>query len=182
MLDLLYEKYPTLNLYADGGIENGIAKKMSAHKVKMVVSGSFLAKNIADIDSTVFGLKYSGERDIPISRLLIKPFALPVVGMDAELFDIMDAINSGRLGVCFVTDNGKLKGLISDGDIRRAYLRLGRGLFDVTANQVMNSDCFTTDLKLTLEELYQKVSETGKPITVIPIVSNGEFEGAISLR
>ena len=76
MLDLLYEKYHTLNLYADGGIESGIAKKMSAHKVKMVVSGSFLAKNAADIDSTVFALKYSGERNIPISRLLIKPFAL----------------------------------------------------------------------------------------------------------
>ncbi|MDR0643298.1 MAG: CBS domain-containing protein [Treponema sp.] len=182
MLDLLYEKYPTLNLYADGGIESGIAKKMSAHKVKMVVSGSFLAKNAANIDSTVFALKYGGERDIPISRLLIKPFALPVVGAGAELFDVMDTINRGRLGVCFVADNGKLKGVISDGDIRRAYLKLGRGFFDITASQVMNRDCFTTDLRLTLEELYQKISDTGRPITVIPVVNNGEFEGAISLR
>ncbi|MDR1643243.1 MAG: CBS domain-containing protein [Clostridiales bacterium] len=182
MLDTLHERHPSLSLYADGGIEGGIAKQMSSHKVKMVVSGSYLAKNVADMDQKIYELKFGGGSDIPISHLLIKPISLPVVGMKADFLEIIEAINGGKLGVCFVVDNGKLQGIICDGDIRRAYLKFEREIFAETAGQIMNTNYFSADMALTLKDLYLKVLEEEKPISVIPVTSNGEFIGAVSLR
>jgi CBS domain-containing protein len=182
LIDLIHTRFPTLDIFADGGIESGIAKVMSGHGVKLIVSGSFLAKNTANIDTTVFNLKFGGESNIPIVRKMIKPFLLPTIGVDASFFDIIDTINKARLGICFVVDGDHLEGLISDGDIRRAYLKYGRNIFDIKAIDVINRAFFSSDTQTTVEELYRQMSKQDKPITIVPIISNDIFLGAISLR
>jgi ribulose-phosphate 3-epimerase len=182
LIDLIHARFPTLDIFADGGIESGIAKMMSGHGVKLIVSGSFLAKNTANIDSTVYNLKFGGESNIPIVRKMIKPFLLPTIGMDVGFFDIIDTINKARLGICFVLDGSHLEGLISDGDIRRAYLKYGRDIFDISSADVVNREYFRADEHITVEELYRQLSGQDKPITIVPIISDGMFAGAVSLR
>lgn len=46
---------------------------------------------------------------------------LPICSPDARFRDIIHVINKGFLGLALVMDQGKLLGIITDGDIRRAF-------------------------------------------------------------
>ncbi|GAB5456211.1 MAG: KpsF/GutQ family sugar-phosphate isomerase [Henriciella sp.] len=45
---------------------------------------------------------------------------MPLCGPDAAFSDVVEAITAGGFGCCGVVENGKLAGIITDGDIRRA--------------------------------------------------------------
>jgi arabinose-5-phosphate isomerase len=46
---------------------------------------------------------------------------LPMCAPAASFKDVVHAINSGRLGLVMVMDDGRLVGVITDGDVRRAF-------------------------------------------------------------
>ena len=50
---------------------------------------------------------------------------LPVCRPDSRFRDVVQAITRGRLGLALVMDDGDLVGLITDGDVRRAFDRDG---------------------------------------------------------
>ena len=52
-----------------------------------------------------------------------KLFEIPVLDENASLKKALDIMSQKRLGIaCFVDDMGKLKGLLTDGDLRRLLL------------------------------------------------------------
>jgi arabinose-5-phosphate isomerase len=46
---------------------------------------------------------------------------LPICGQDDSFKDVVHVINRGRLGLALVMEEGRLLGLITDGDVRRAF-------------------------------------------------------------
>lgn len=63
--------------------------------------------------------------------------ALPLVSDDVMMKDVLFVISAKRMGVTGVTDrSGKLMGVITDGDLRRA-LENGLGIFDQRAGEIM---------------------------------------------
>jgi len=63
--------------------------------------------------------------------------ALPLVSDDVMMKDVLFVISAKRMGVTGVTDgSGKLMGVITDGDLRRA-LEHGLGIFDQRASEIM---------------------------------------------
>ena len=63
--------------------------------------------------------------------------ALPLVSDDVMMKDVLFVISAKRMGVTGVTDgSGKLMGVITDGDLRRA-LENGLGIFDQRAGEMM---------------------------------------------
>ena len=48
---------------------------------------------------------------------------LPVVNSTTPLSKVISVMSSGKLGMAIVSDNKKLKGIITDGDLRRALMR-----------------------------------------------------------
>lgn len=62
----------------------------------------------------------------------------PEVNPNATLKDIIVEISSKRLGVTAVTDNNKLVGIITDGDLRR-MLESGKDLSSLTASAIMTA-------------------------------------------
>jgi len=66
----------------------------------------------------------------------------PRVAPGASLVDALAAMTQGRLGMTTVMEDGDLKGIISDGDIRRALERAqasGQNPLDLTAAQIMTA-------------------------------------------
>ncbi len=45
---------------------------------------------------------------------------LPVCSSDTNFREVVSVMNQGRLGLAIIIDNGQLKGIITDGDLRRA--------------------------------------------------------------
>jgi len=63
-------------------------------------------------------------KDVMLSK---EKFA--IVSSNAMLKDALDAINESKLGIaCIINDEQKLKGIITDGDIRRKLLKVQKPL------------------------------------------------------
>lgn len=75
---------------------------------------------------------------IKVRDLMHSGDALPLVSPDAPMITAVVEISSGRLGIALVTDQeGKMLGVITDGDIRRGVEKWGKVFFDMTAADVM---------------------------------------------
>ena len=129
---------------------------------------------------TDFGLIHPGGslgmRLRPVKRLMHGGDKLPIVGIDTSMHDAIIVMTEKRLGVVGVTDaDGRLVGVITDGDLRR---NMERGL-DHPASIFMNSnpkligpDDLVDDALSLFEEhrittLF--VTEDGRPVGVVHI-------------
>lgn len=79
-----------------------------------------------------------GRRLMPVSKLMHTGDAIPMVAPDASLPEIVHEMSAKRLGMTTVQQNGRLLGVLSDGDLRRLLEREGPEAFGRTAAEVMN--------------------------------------------
>ena len=61
----------------------------------------------------------------------------PTVKVEASINEVIIEISNKRLGATAVIDNDELKGIITDGDLRR-MLENGASFTDLKANDIMN--------------------------------------------
>jgi arabinose-5-phosphate isomerase len=54
---------------------------------------------------------------------LMRTDKLPFINEDASFMDLLLSMSAGRLGMVMVGDESKIKGIVTDGDLRRALLR-----------------------------------------------------------
>ena len=121
-----------------------------------------------------------GIRLSKVKELMRKGKEIPKVSPNTSVKDVIYEISSKKLGATLVIDEkGKLMGIITDGDLRRAFER-GFGL-ESKAWEIMTEKPKVIDGNLFAEEAL-KIMEKNK-ITVLPIVNkNGEVEGIIHLH
>lgn len=62
---------------------------------------------------------------------------LPVVSPSTPLSKVISVMSSGRLGLAIVCEKNKLKGVISDGDLRRSIEKYKEKLFSLYAKNIM---------------------------------------------
>ncbi len=113
------------------------------------------------------------------------PDRLPRVAPKTNFMDALSEISAKSLGATAVTDaDGKLIGLITDHDIRRAMQRQGAGVFDMTA-----ADLMTRDPAVTLRpdqlayEALRLMEDRPRPISVAPALDEaGIFVGMIRVH
>jgi arabinose-5-phosphate isomerase len=85
--------------------------------------GGKLGKQLARVDT----LMHSGE-------------ALPQVTPGTKMPDVIYEMSRKKLGVAAVVDQGKLVGIVSDGDLRRLLEHRGKDALDLTASESMTCD------------------------------------------
>jgi arabinose-5-phosphate isomerase len=72
-----------------------------------------------------------------IEEIMTKDEDIPVINTDTPLKDAILTMTRKRLGAtCVIDDKGKLAGLITDGDLRRA-LQKSENLSNLTAKDIM---------------------------------------------
>jgi arabinose-5-phosphate isomerase len=79
-----------------------------------------------------------GRRLMPVAKVMHTGTAIPTIGPDASLPQIVHEMSAKRLGMTTVQQNGRLLGVLSDGDLRRLLEREGPAAFGKTAAEVMN--------------------------------------------
>lgn len=62
---------------------------------------------------------------------------LPIVQEKSSFQDVIHTITSGKLGLCLVMDEDEVKGIITDGDLRRALEITDRPRFNLKAQEMM---------------------------------------------
>ena len=85
------------------------------------------------------------------------------------------------LGVTTVVENGRLAGILSDGDLRRLLERLGKHVLDLTAGECMTANPKTisgdTFAAKALDILEQK-----KITSLVVVDADGKLEGIVHLN
>jgi len=79
-----------------------------------------------------------GRRLSSVGKLMHSGDSLPLVASTATMPEIIHEMSARRLGMTTVQGDGKLLGLISDGDLRRLLERDGPEAFHKTAAEIMN--------------------------------------------
>lgn len=107
---------------------------------------------------------------------------IPLVKGDMLMKDAIIEISCKRLGITAVTDGeGKLQGVITDGDLRRGLEKWSEGFFSLSASEVMTPRPKTIPKKILAAKavaLMEKYS-----ITVLIVADNeNNIEGVIHLH
>jgi arabinose-5-phosphate isomerase len=110
---------------------------------------------------------------------LYKQNEVPQVSPQADLNTLIYEISSKRLGVAAVVDNGKICGIITDGDLRR-MLEKNANPQSITAAEIMSRNPKT----LEKDELAVRALEImrNNNITSVLITDNGKYAGVVHLH
>jgi arabinose-5-phosphate isomerase len=126
--------------------------------------GGKLGKRLARVES----LMHSGE-------------ALPRVGPQTKMPDVIYEMSRKKLGVTAVVEGDRLVGIISDGDLRRLLEKRGKDVMDLSAGEAMTRNPKTiaaSEFAATALALMEE-----KKITSLMVVSGGEkLEGIVHLH
>jgi arabinose-5-phosphate isomerase len=96
----------------------------------------FRAEDFADLHpGGKLGLRLARVRD-----LMHCGDAVPVVSPSTPMTDVIYEMSSKKLGITTVQEKGRLRGVISDGDLRRLLEREGGAALSRTAGEAMNAN------------------------------------------
>ena len=102
------------------------------------------------------------------------------VNLDSKLSDVMLAIDKNGKGVCFITNEKKLVGMMSDGDVRRTILKGGK-LDDPTENYMnkqfafLHVDSSANDIRKLLEKGYRYVPLVNTENQLVDVASSENY-------
>jgi len=110
---------------------------------------------------------------------LCKANYAPQVSSDANLNAIIYEISSKRLGVTAVVDNGKITGIITDGDLRR-MLEKNIDLQMIRASDIMSKNPKTIEMKKLAVNALEIMRNNN--ITSILVTENERYTGVVHLH
>ncbi len=108
----------------------------------------------------------------------------PTVGADASLLEVVQAISRGGLGaVCVLGEGGRLAGIVTDGDLRRALQRVRpEDLAGLTAEGLMTREPVVVAPDLLAHAALQVMENRPSQISVLPVVDGGRAVGLLRLH
>ena len=122
-----------------------------------------------------------GKRYIRVEALMHTGDALPRVTGDTSMRDPIHEMSSKRLGMaCVVDGDGRLQGIVTDGDLRRHMLP-GSNLLDRRAGEVMTARPVTIGRRLMAIEAL-RVMEQRKITAVVVVGAGDKLEGVVHLH
>ena len=103
----------------------------------------------------------------------------PEVGLDDSLAQVIIEMTRRRLGAAVVTDNGRIAGIITDGDLRRMLLKHA-DIEHVKAKEIMTPNPKTIGENDLVADALHKMRQNS--ITQLPVLKDGQYAGVIHLH
>jgi arabinose-5-phosphate isomerase len=122
-----------------------------------------------------------GKKLAKVRELMHAGEAVPVVTSATPMTDVIFEMSSKKLGITTVQENGKLRGVISDGDLRRLLEREGGAALSRTAGEAMH----TTPATIDAEELAARalaILEERKITSLVVVDDAGHVKGVVHLH
>jgi len=122
-----------------------------------------------------------GKRLARVRDLMHSGDAVPVVAPTTPMTDVIYEMSSKKLGITTVQEQGRLRGVISDGDLRRLLEREGGAALSRTAGEAMNANPRT----IAADEFAATalaVLEERKITSLVVVDAAGAVEGILHLH
>ena len=119
-----------------------------------------------------------GKRLLTTAQDVMRSDELPIIPKDMHLGEAIIHVSKGKLGLGVSLDNGKVIGLITDGDIRRAMERWQAEFFDHTVSDIMTRDPKIVLPTKKITEI-QQIMQQNKVHTVLVCDEERHFLGVV---
>jgi arabinose-5-phosphate isomerase len=122
-----------------------------------------------------------GKRFSRVSAFMHTGDAIPRVAPETPMTEVIYEMSRKGLGITTVVENGRLAGIISDGDLRRLLERRGKNVLDLNAVECMTRDPKTVSAK-TFAAKALDIMEQKKITSLVVLDSEGNVEGIVHLH
>ena len=119
-----------------------------------------------------------GKRLLTTAQDVMRSDELPIIPKDMHLGEAIIHVSKGKLGLGVSLDNGKVVGLITDGDIRRAMERWQAEFFDHTVSDIMTREPKIVLPTTKITEI-QQIMQQNKVHTVLVCDEERHFLGVV---
>ena len=119
-----------------------------------------------------------GKRLLTTAQDVMRSDELPIIPKDMHLGEAIIHVSKGKLGLGVSLDNGKVIGLITDGDIRRAMERWQAEFFDHTVSDIMTKEPKIVLPTTKITEI-QQIMQQNKVHTVLVCDEERHFLGVV---
>jgi ribulose-phosphate 3-epimerase len=173
--------FPTHQIQVDGGVNAQVSFILRNLGVESAVVGSFLFQN-KSVGPALLHLK----REVVSSHYLIRDFMietteLPILDVRELTFEnALLTIDKYEMAFVLITDNGKLKGIISNADVRKGLIKNFKNLNEINAFDLINAKPIVIQEDKTIAELLLVIRGVKFPLQYIPVVNaGGDLTGAL---
>ncbi|MGE5112489.1 MAG: KpsF/GutQ family sugar-phosphate isomerase [Acidobacteriaceae bacterium] len=122
-----------------------------------------------------------GKRFSRVSAFMHTGDAIPRVAPETPMTEVIYEMSRKGLGITTVIENGRLAGIISDGDLRRLLERRGKNVLDLNAAECMTRDPKTVPAA-TFAAKALDIMEQKKITSLVVVDSDGNVEGIVHLH
>ncbi|GGA57857.1 arabinose-5-phosphate isomerase [Edaphobacter acidisoli] len=122
-----------------------------------------------------------GKRLARVRDLMHSGDAMPQVAPATPMPEVIYEMSRKKLGMTTVLNNGKLAGMVSDGDLRRLLERDGSHALERTAAEIMNPHPLTIDASA-FASAALALMEARKITSLIVVSADGIAEGVVHLH
>jgi arabinose-5-phosphate isomerase len=121
-----------------------------------------------------------GKRLLRVESAMHTGAQIPVVAPATPMADVIHEMSSKRLGMTCVAENGRLTGIVTDGDLRR-HMSANRDLLTLTAAHVMTRNPATIQRHcLAVDAL--RILEERRITSLVVTADGGAIEGVVHLH
>jgi CBS domain-containing protein len=167
------KSFPKHEIEVDGGVNAEVSFILRNMNVNRAVSGSYLM-NADDFAQALMHLKYTATHSHFIVADVMLPLeATPFIYDNSNVIQALQTIENHRLGfVAVVDDNNQLKGIISNADVRRAWLKQLQDPSGFASDliKIMNHSPITIKTNNTVAEMLEVVKQLAYPILFLPVI------------
>jgi len=178
-----HNRYPDKKVYVDGGVTADVSFVLRNMGVYSVVSGSYLV-NSSVIGSAMHNLRnqYYVPSGMHVRDVMMSKEEIPVIGENSSFAETLNSIEKYNFGFTTVSDeNGKLKGLISNADVRKGLIKKISDLNKIEVNDIINRNPIKVYDDFTITEMIEFIKNTKQNILYLPIVDrNNNLTGAMT--
>lgn len=168
----LINQAPTASTTVTMGVGDGLAV-LYQHMVGLshegfagVHPGGFLGKSLR----------------LKVRDLMIPAKNCPTLGNEATLADVILKMTEMPLGIAVIVENGRVLGIIVEGDIRRTLSTQHEAGLKMPVSQIMNKNPVFISPEGRAYEALELMEKRLAQISVLPVMEGGSFLGIIRLH
>ncbi len=138
-------------------------------------------------NADAFALNHPGgslgkKLNLRVSDLMHQGDKVACVAPQSSMDDVVVALTRMMLGIALVVEGGKLLGIITDGDLRRALQHRAK-FFDLKAQDVMTKHPITILPEAMASEALELMENRPRQINVLPVVdAQGHWKGVVRVH
>ncbi len=116
---------------------------------------------------------------IPLSRVMHPP---PVVVPDLPLPELLTALTGHGLGAVLLIVEGRLAGIVTDGDLRRAVGQHGGDVLTLCARDIATAQPVTVQASAPIGEALRLMEDRPSQIAVLPVLDGERVAGLVRIH